>query len=442
MFLVIIMSLGSQNNTINREVLNNNNAGSIVNELNNADNTKASEFGNNNNNNNPPLIIDEQRFDQQGSIENNNNNNNNIAIPENHQVTQNENMEQPETGISKVDPSDTMGFISLSFKNKGKRPKACFVTLVRNSELHGIVSSIRLVEKKFNARFKYDWIFLNDEPFTKEFKETITREVSSTVKFGLIPKEHWSYPDFIDQEKAAQTRKDMANIIYGASESYRHMCRYQSGFFWRHPLLDDYDWYWRVEPDIKIYCDINYDVFQWMQDNEKVYGFTITIHEYVDTIKTLWETSMNFFKQHPDYLARDNLMKFISDDGGKTYNLCHFWSNFEIANLNLWRSPAYRQYFDYLDHAGGFFYERWGDAPVHSIAAALLLPKDKLHYFSDIGYYHVPYDNCPLDPVVWKENNCECDQRNDFTFRSYSCGKEYFDAAGLQKPDGWEKYRD
>lgn len=53
-------------------------------------------------------------------------------------------------------------------------------------------------------------------------------------------------------------------------------------------------------------------------------------------------------------------MSFLSDDGGKTYNRCHFWSNFEIANLNLWRSPAYRAFFDYLDKSGGFYYEVGG----------------------------------------------------------------------------------
>lgn len=66
-------------------------------------------------------------------------------------------------------------------------------------------------------------------------------------------------------------------------------------------------------------------------------------------------------------------MAFLSEDGGETYNRCHFWSNFEIGSLALWRSDAYLAYFDYLDKAGGFFYERWGDAPVHSIAAALFL---------------------------------------------------------------------
>lgn len=27
-------------------------------------------------------------------------------------------------------------------------------------------------------------------------------------------------------------------------------------FFYKHELLAKYDWYWRVEPDIKYFCDI------------------------------------------------------------------------------------------------------------------------------------------------------------------------------------------
>ena len=33
--------------------------------------------------------------------------------------------------------------------------------------------------------------------------------------------------------------------------SYRHMCRWNSGFFYKHPRLKDFDWYWRVEPDVR-----------------------------------------------------------------------------------------------------------------------------------------------------------------------------------------------
>jgi alpha 1,2-mannosyltransferase len=94
---------------------------------------------------------------------------------------------------------------------------------------------------------------------------------------------------------------------------------------------------------------------------------------------------------HPEHVAEGNLMDWVSDDHGETYNLCHFWSNFEIASTAFWSSPAYTAYVDALDKAGGFYYERWGDAPVHSIAAALFLKKEEIHFFGDIGYRHEPF---------------------------------------------------
>ncbi|CDO93287.1 unnamed protein product [Kluyveromyces dobzhanskii CBS 2104] len=322
---------------------------------------------------------------------------------------------------------------------KKNKPKACFVSLVRNKEMWDLAKSISSVQDRFNNKFDYPWIFLNDEPFTEEFKKRISAIVPNS-QFGVIPTEHWSYPDYVSKERAAQTRQDMKNIIYGDSESYRHMCRFQSGFFFQHPLLAGFDWYWRVEPSTELLCSIDYDVFQFMQDNDLGLGFTITIHEFQKTIPTLWENTRQFAVEHPEHISEDNLLKFISEDGGDTYNLCHFWSNFEVANLNFYRSDAYMDYFNFLDRSGGFFYERWGDAPVHSIAASLFLPRDKLHYFSDVGYHHPPYNNCPFDDQIRAKGKCYCNPDTDFTFRDYACGKQYFNAQGLEKPNNWKDY--
>ena len=62
-----------------------------------------------------------------------------------------------------------------------------------------------------------------------------------------------------------------------------------------------------------------------------------------------------------------------------------------LGDLNFWRSQAYTDFFQHLDQAGGFYYERWGDAPVHSIGAALFARKDQIHFFDDIGYRHEPF---------------------------------------------------
>lgn len=77
------------------------------------------------------------------------------------------------------------------------------------------------------------------------------------------------------------------------------------------------------------------------------------------------------------------------------YNLCHFWTNFEIARVDLFRSETYQNYFKHLDQSGGFYRERWGDAPVHSLAIAMMLDKEELHYFRDIGYQHTTLGHCP-----------------------------------------------
>ena len=45
------------------------------------------------------------------------------------------------------------------------------IMLARNSELEGAVRSVRDLEEKFNWRYHYPWVFLNEVPFTKEFKE-------------------------------------------------------------------------------------------------------------------------------------------------------------------------------------------------------------------------------------------------------------------------------
>lgn len=208
----------------------------------------------------------------------------------------------------------------------GPRVNATFVTLARNSDVWDIAKSIRHVEDRFNRRYNYDWVFLNDKPFDATFKKVTSSLVSGNTFYGLIPTEHWSFPEWIDQDKAKKVREDMAErkIIYGDSVSYRHMCRFESGFFFRHPLMMNYEYYWRVEPSIELYCDIHYDPFRVMVEQGKKYSFVLSLYEYKETISTLWDSTKKFIANHPEHIAEDNSMKFLSDDGGNTYNLCHF----------------------------------------------------------------------------------------------------------------------
>ncbi|KJZ79966.1 Alpha-1,2 mannosyltransferase KTR1 [Hirsutella minnesotensis 3608] len=326
----------------------------------------------------------------------------------------------------------------------GPRVNATFVTLARNSDVWDIARSIRQVEDRFNRRYNYDWVFLNDVPFDETFKKVTASLVSGKTHYGLIPHEHWSFPEWIDQDRARRVREDMAlrKIIYGDSISYRHMCRFESGFFFRQPLMMNYDYYWRVEPSIELFCDLHYDPFRVMAEQGKKYSFVLSLFEYVETIRTLWDSTKKFVKNHPEHIAKDNSMGFLSDDGGETYNNCHFWSNFEIGDLNWLRSKAYLDFFDSLDRDGGFFYERWGDAPVHSIAAGLLLNKSDIHFFDDIAYWHIPFTHCPTEEKKRLALRCHCNPKDNFDWKGYSCTSRYFEINGLEKPNGYREQQD
>ncbi|KAJ7880159.1 glycosyltransferase family 15 protein [Mycena leptocephala] len=307
-----------------------------------------------------------------------------------------------------------------------RKANAVIVMLARNGDLGGVIKSMSQLEAKFNRNFGYPYVFLNEEPFSTEFRRSVKELTQNNIEFGLIPRNHWFQPDSIDEEKAAASRQNMVDngVIYGGVVPYRNMCRFNSGFFFRHPLLDKYRYYWRVEPDVNFFCNLPYDPFLFMQDNNLKYGFTISLPEYPATIPTLWDAVREFIKEHPEYVVEGNAMGFLSDNGGKEYNNCHFWSNFEIADLDLWRGEAYTKFFEYLDSKGGFYYERWGDAPVHSIGAALFARKDQIHFFDDIGYKHIPFQHCPQEPSHTR-NQCDCDINNNFDREGWSCLNRY-----------------
>lgn len=304
-------------------------------------------------------------------------------------------------------------------RTKIGRENATLVMLARNRDLEGALKSMRSLEDRFNRDYRYPWVFLNDVPFDSDFIEQTSAMASGHTFYELIPEEDWNPPPHIDLRKLEHNVANSQHIIYGFSFSYRNMCHFNLGFFYRQKRLLDYAWYFRVEPDVEYMCDFMYDPFTLLRTNNKTYGFTIAIPEYQDTVPTLWDTVEGFMAKYPQHLHPNSAIDFISTNDSDVffhsatksdtkYNMCHFWSNFEIASLDFFRSQAYADYFNYLDQAGGFYYERWGDAPVHSIAVSLLLDKNAIHHFDDIGYYHPPYMSCPQSAEVHTLKRCIC----------------------------------
>lgn len=152
-----------------------------------------------------------------------------------------------------------------------RRPRAALISLVRNSELEGMIQSMQQLEYRWNRKYQvriprgsaallanlwqYPWIFFNDEPFTEEFKAATRNLTMAKCYYQVVPKEHWSLPDWIDESRFMNSLEYLGTIGVGKGwmVSYHHMCRWNSGFFYKHPFLRNYDWYWRVEPDVSFW---------------------------------------------------------------------------------------------------------------------------------------------------------------------------------------------
>lgn len=133
-----------------------------------------------------------------------------------------------------------------------------------------------------------------------------------------------------------------------------------------------------------------------MAEYNKTYGFTIAVKELRETVpnifryasaykrnkglesKGLWE----MFLEEPEEQTEDKPKEEKKEEKlpeeilqteqgdqsipdidpeameGEKYNMCHFWSNFEIARLDFFRSKEYEEFFDMMDKSGGFWMER------------------------------------------------------------------------------------
>lgn len=290
-------------------------------------------------------------------------------------------------------------------EHKYQLANATLLVLARNQELEGIVSTIEAIERTFNSKFHYPYTLVNNEDFSDAFKERVQAVASGKLEFVKLDALEWDTPPSIDQLRLPGIfdMLEEQHVNYADMMLYRHMCRFNSVTFYKLKALSKYRWYWRFEPDTNYYCEIDYDVFKFMEDNGKTYGFTIALYDLPQTIKSLWPTTLKFLKLHPEYVHPNGAFKFLTNSfqnpwhveftGG--YSGCHFWLNFEIGDMDFYRLEPYSMWAEALEEAGGFYYERWGDAPVHLVGLGLFEDKSKIHWFRDIGYHHRPYTNCP-----------------------------------------------
>lgn len=140
------------------------------------------------------------------------------------------------------------------------------------------------------------------------------------------------------------------------------------------------------------------DPFIHMERANKTYGFTIAVKELRETVPNIFRyasaykrmnnlTSQGLWEMFIEHEKEEDTKDLPKDDPkhkkqlpeeilnteagtgalpdidpesmeAESYNMCHFWSNFEIARLDWFRSKEYNDFFNIMDRSGGFWMER------------------------------------------------------------------------------------
>eukprot|EP01116_Phalansterium_solitarium_P015253 TRINITY_DN3357_c0_g1_i1.p1 TRINITY_DN3357_c0_g1~~TRINITY_DN3357_c0_g1_i1.p1 ORF type:complete len:384 (+),score=100.40 TRINITY_DN3357_c0_g1_i1:120-1271(+) len=260
-------------------------------------------------------------------------------------------------------------------------PRASFVLLIRSSlqDVELAFRALSQMEANFNNAVKYPYSIFVEENFPDEWKDRLRSTTQATMNFVQLM---FELPPFVTRARVPQYIEAYErNFTVG----YRHMCRFFGGAMVWQKALAEYDYLWRIDADAEYLCPITYDPFQYMHTYAIKYGWVMEYFEAdPEVVGDLFTVTKQFMADNSIPLSK--LSRFINIYGD--YNRCHYWNNFEIVDANFLRGPQYQKYFDYIDRAGGIFYERWGDALIRTLGAHMFLEPEEIRQLSGISYRH------------------------------------------------------
>lgn len=312
-----------------------------------------------------------------------------------------------------------------------------YITDLDNIET--LLRTVKSVEMNFNTKFGYDWVFsyydIKSDGFPKELEERLQHMITGDVYIEVIsPKNpYFGLPPGIDIDYLAT--KGVTASHYGLVPNHKYISfklknRFASYGFQFLPSLSMYKYLFNVELGSTVRCDINKDLFKYVEDNNLVYAFSLAPVESLMGTRSLYPSFEQYMGTAAGVVTRnDTLIDFIQDlNDPLTYTFCNMESNLAIIDLDILRTEQYKEFFDHMDMEFGLFYERWTDYNLKTLYLSTYFAKNRIGWLRSIGYLDLQNRNtCPIDFDIRMNQGCTCDPRRDQAFTQYSCIRRYLD---------------
>lgn len=167
------------------------------------------------------------------------------------------------------------------------------------------------------------------------------------------------------------------------SVGYRLMMRWYAILIWFYLDAEGYTHVMRLDDDSYILSKIDYNLFDYMRDNNKKYAFRQPVYESGgDEFDALMDAY--FLSDNPNNATSRASMDLYKQDRG-----VGFYNNFFVADVKFFMSPPAATLLSIIDESKMIFTQRLGDLVVQSTVVRLLLKPDEVHWFQDFTYEHM-----------------------------------------------------
>jgi len=216
---------------------------------------------------------------------------------------------------------------------------------------------------------------------------------------------------------------------------YHNMCRFFGGFAYSHPALKEYDYFWRLDSNVRYLCVPPFDPAQYLIDNDLDYGFihaepdaVVTLDGFSDMLKRFLAQESTPGLLHP----KSNYQRWLLNDTND-YTFASVYNNFEILSRRFFEGKAYQAWFRFVDrNSTGIYSRRYGDAPIRTAGVSMFLDPRKVAWFGrQIGYEHEWMLAVPEEP--WHSMYCDTMPSMDFKLPANS-HMDFFGEGPINEP--------
>ena len=251
--------------------------------------------------------------------------------------------------------------------------------------------SVKLLHKNYNAQHRDDVLFLHSGDFGEAEQRSILSECGDAhARFMMLSAHHFQVP----AGTPPSTKWHMRDKF---SAGYRHMIRLFALDIWGLLASEGYTWMMRMDEDSFLISPIEYNIFQFMQDEGYEYGYRLSAWEYGGPVRARGRPKFHAFvrdfvqtrKLQPKWLMHTctsrNMDNFSLAACGEIYIP---YNNWIVTRLGFWLSDSVQDYLRHINSSHNIYTERWGDHMIHATALQIFLDRARVHMFTDFAYEH------------------------------------------------------